>query len=113
MGATFPSTTTPGSHLYMNVAVPGTREPAIIVPSRLSAMSPSAGPLAGLRFAVKDIFHVKGVKTSGGSRAYYETWGPQNFTTETVQHSIDGGAALVGKTRSIVGWSCSNEMFSN
>jgi Asp-tRNA(Asn)/Glu-tRNA(Gln) amidotransferase A subunit family amidase len=59
------------------------------------------GPLGGLRFAVKDIFHIKGLKTSGGSRSYYNTYGPQNYTTEVVEKSIVAGARMVGKTKTI------------
>jgi Asp-tRNA(Asn)/Glu-tRNA(Gln) amidotransferase A subunit family amidase len=59
------------------------------------------GALAGLRFAVKDIFHVKGLKTSGGSRAYYDTYGPQNYTNAVVETSLAAGAQLVGKTKTI------------
>lgn len=59
------------------------------------------GPLAGMRFAVKDIFHVEGLKTSGGSRAYYDTYGPQNYTNQVVAKSIAAGAHLVGKTKTI------------
>jgi Asp-tRNA(Asn)/Glu-tRNA(Gln) amidotransferase A subunit family amidase len=59
------------------------------------------GPLAGLRFAVKDIFHVKGLKTSGGSRAYYDTFGPQNYTNAVIETSLAAGAQLVGKTKTI------------
>jgi hypothetical protein len=43
------------SYLSMQVSVPGTRQPAIIIPSRLPALGSDAGPLAGLRFAAKDI----------------------------------------------------------
>lgn len=58
---------------------------AIIVPSRIASAiaTTEVNPLAGLRFAVKDIFHVIGLKTSGGFRAYYQVYGPQNYTTET------------------------------
>lgn len=93
---------TPDSFNSMHVSIPGTRLPAIIVPSRISSLTSSnPGPLAGLRFAVKDIFHIKGMKTSGGSRAYYQTYGHQNYTTETVQFNLDGGASMIGKTRTI------------
>jgi Asp-tRNA(Asn)/Glu-tRNA(Gln) amidotransferase A subunit family amidase len=59
------------------------------------------GPLAGMRFAVKDIYHVKGLTTSGGSRSYYATYGPQNFTNEVVETCLAAGAQLVGKTKTI------------
>ncbi|KAK0664263.1 Amidase 1 [Lasiodiplodia hormozganensis] len=71
---------------------------SIAVPSRLYTTPSASQPLAGLRFAVKDIFHVKGVKTSGGSRAYYSTYGVQNTTAPSVQRLLDLGAVLVGKT---------------
>lgn len=103
MSGSIPNTDLPGSHLTMHVSIPGTREPAIIVPSKIASktLSKEKNPLAGLRFAVKDIFHVKGLKTSGGSRAYYQVYGPQNYTTETVEKTLAGGAQLVGKTRTI------------
>lgn len=100
MSGSIPVDASTGTHLTMQVSVPGTRTPAIIVPSRISSAD-ADGPLAGLRFAVKDIFHVKGLKTSGGSRAYYQVYGPQNFTTQTVEKTLSGGAQLVGKTRTI------------
>jgi Asp-tRNA(Asn)/Glu-tRNA(Gln) amidotransferase A subunit family amidase len=101
MSGSIPDDASTGNHLTMQVSIPGTRTPAIIVPSRLRSWSEDAGPLAGLRFAVKDIFHVKGLKTSGGSRAFYQVYGPQNYTTQTVEKSLAGGAQLVGKTRTI------------
>ena len=70
---------------------------SIAVPSRLySTISPDK-PLAGLRFAVKDIFHVKGLRTSAGSRSYYYMYGTQNVTAPSIQKLIDLGAVLVGK----------------
>ncbi|CAH0043229.1 unnamed protein product [Clonostachys rhizophaga] len=64
-------------------------------------LSSVQGPLAGLRFGVKDIFDIKRLKTSGGSRAYYETYGYQNYTTETVQLCENAGASLIDKLRTI------------
>jgi hypothetical protein len=90
-----------GTHISLHISILGTRLPGIITPSRLSSTAPDALLLAGLRFAVKDIFHVKGMKTSGGSRAYYQSYGPQNYTTQVVQKSLDGGAEMIGKTRSV------------
>jgi Asp-tRNA(Asn)/Glu-tRNA(Gln) amidotransferase A subunit family amidase len=103
MSGSIPNEVSEGSHLTMQVSIPGTRMPAIIVPSKIASAVPTTEdhPLAGLRFAVKDIFHVKGLKTSGGSRAYYQVYGPQNYTTQTVEKSLAGGAQLVGKTRTI------------
>lgn len=55
----------------------------------------------GLRFVVKDIYAVKGIRTSGGSRSYYHTYGPSNYTASVVQKLLDGGATLVGMTKTI------------
>ncbi|KFA71403.1 hypothetical protein S40288_04317 [Stachybotrys chartarum IBT 40288] len=101
MYGSFPNATEAGKHQQLHVSLPGARMPNIIVPSKLSSTNAGAGPLAGLRFAVKDIFHIKGLKTSGGSRAYYETYGYQNYTTETVQLCENAGASLIGKLRTI------------
>jgi hypothetical protein len=90
---------------FMHGAVPSTSDDTAFtqyLPGRIPV--PPAlgeGPLAGLRFAVKDIFHVKGLKTSGGSRAYYETFGPQNYTNAVIETSLAAGAQLVGKTKTI------------
>lgn len=97
MYGSLPDTVMAGKHQQMHVSLPGSRMPNIIVPSKLSSTVSGAGPLAGLRYAVKDIFHINGLKTSGGSRAYYEAYGYQNETTETVQFCEDAGASLVGK----------------
>ncbi|KAJ0311250.1 hypothetical protein COL516b_001955 [Colletotrichum fioriniae] len=70
---------------------------SIAVPSRLYYTETEDKPLAGLRFGVKDIFHVKGVGTSGGNRAYFYLYGRQNNTAPAVQRLIDLGAVLVGK----------------
>ncbi|KAK1977722.1 amidase signature domain-containing protein [Colletotrichum cereale] len=70
---------------------------SIAVPSRLYYTKTDRKPLAGLRFGVKDIFHVKGVSTSGGNRAYFYLYGRQNHTAPSIQRLIDLGAVLVGK----------------
>jgi hypothetical protein len=70
---------------------------SIAVPSRLYYTATKEQPLAGLRFGAKDIFHVKGVGTSGGNRAYFYHYGTQNNTAPAVQRLIDLGAVLVGK----------------
>jgi hypothetical protein len=70
---------------------------SIAVPSRLYYTVTKEQPLAGLRFGAKDIFHVKGIATSGGNRAYFYHYGTQNNTAPAVQRLIDLGAVLVGK----------------
>lgn len=76
--------------------------PLIPVPSRLysSLLDPAAYPLAGLRFGLKDLMPVRGLVTTGGSRAYarlYDT--PANETTPAIERLISLGAVLIGKAK--------------
>ncbi|KAL4863997.1 hypothetical protein BDV12DRAFT_206061 [Aspergillus spectabilis] len=70
---------------------------SIAVPSRLYYTVTPEKPLAGLRMGVKDIFHVKGLRTSGGNRAFYSLYEPRNATGTAIQRLIDFGAVFVGK----------------
>jgi amidase len=56
------------------------------------------GPLAGLAFAVKDLFDVAGYPTSGGSPTLLAMSGLKTRTAPTVQRLLDAGARFVGKT---------------
>ena len=56
------------------------------------------GPLAGLRFAAKDIFDIEGHRTGFGNPTWLETHGPASATASAVQALLDGGADLAGKT---------------
>lgn len=73
---------------------------SVAVPSRLyfSAASDEK-PLSGLRFAVKDIIDVNGIRTSIGSRAIFSLDRIANETGLAVQNLIDLGAVLVGKVK--------------
>jgi amidase len=57
-----------------------------------------AGPLAGLSFAVKDIFDVAGYPTGCGNPARRRESGPAKAHAPTVQRLLDAGARFVGKT---------------
>ena len=56
------------------------------------------GPLAGLTFAVKDLFDVAGYPTSGGQPFLLAMSGIKSATAPTVQRLLDAGARFVGKT---------------
>jgi amidase len=58
----------------------------------------AAGPLAGLTFAVKDLFDVAGYPTGGGSPHVLALSGIKIATAPTVQRLLDSGARFVGKT---------------
>jgi hypothetical protein len=54
-------------------------------------------PLAGVRIGIKDIYDIKGLRTSNGNRAWYWLYPPANATATPVQNLIDAGAIIVGK----------------
>ena len=68
------------------------------MPSRLYDTKSVARPLAGDRIAIKDIFHLRGVKTSLCSRDYFNIYPHQESTADAVQSLINLGAHIVGKT---------------
>jgi hypothetical protein len=72
---------------------------AVAVPSRLYFQKTAVKPLAGVRFGIKDIFDIKGVKTGNGNRAWYKLYPPANKTAEAVRNLIDAGAVIVGKMK--------------
>ena len=57
-----------------------------------------AGPLVGLSFAVKDVFHIAGHTTGFGHPDWLRTHGPETTTAVAVQRLLDAGARMVGKT---------------
>jgi Asp-tRNA(Asn)/Glu-tRNA(Gln) amidotransferase A subunit family amidase len=73
---------------------------SVAVPSRLYYPAPDATkPLSGKRLVVKDIYDLKGVRTSGGNRAYRELMEPAKENALALQKLIDLGAVVVGKTK--------------
>ena len=56
------------------------------------------GPLAGLTFAVKDLFDVAGMPTSGGNPLLLARLGMRSQTAPAVQRLLDAGARFTGKT---------------
>ncbi|XDG10234.1 hypothetical protein ABKA04_009849 [Annulohypoxylon sp. FPYF3050] len=87
------------SHIPFPCTITGGLHPTIAVPSRLHHRPTRQRPLNGLRIAVKDVIDIKGIRTSGGSRAYHEFCLPQDQTAPAVQRLVDLGAIIVGKTR--------------
>jgi len=57
-----------------------------------------SGPLAGLTFAAKDAFEIKGARTGFGQPDWLRTHPPATRTAEAVQRLLDAGADLAGKT---------------
>lgn len=55
------------------------------------------GPLAGLRLAVKDLYHVAGYPTGAGCPLMLAMSGVKTTTAPLVQQLLDAGASFVGK----------------
>jgi hypothetical protein len=70
---------------------------AIAVPSRLYYTKTAEKPLAGVRIGIKDIYDIKGLRTSNGNRAWYWLYPPAENTAPPVQNLIDAGAIILGK----------------
>lgn len=58
----------------------------------------ATGPLAGLRFGVKDLFDVAGYPTGGGNPIVLALSGIKTVHAPTVRRLLDAGAAFAGKT---------------
>ena len=56
------------------------------------------GPLAGLSFAAKDVFHIAGHRTGFGHPDWLRTHPPASETSAAVQALLDAGATMVGRT---------------
>jgi amidase len=65
---------------------------------RLHLEGVSSGPLAGCRFAVKDLFDVAGCVTGGGNPDWLRTNGPAPRHAPVVAACLAAGATLVGRT---------------
>ena len=71
-------------------------KPLIPVPSRLYSWGDDR-PLAGERVAIKDLFDIKGLQTSGGSQAWAHITPLANGTAPSIQKILDLGGVFVGK----------------
>lgn len=58
---------------------------------------PASAPLAGLTFAVKDIFDVEGLVTGFGSPDWVRTHEPAKRTAPVIQALLNAGATCIGK----------------
>ena len=65
---------------------------------RCTAAGAATGPLAGMRFAVKDLIDVAGVPTGGGNPDWPRFAPTPTAHAGVVQALLDAGASVVGKT---------------
>lgn len=54
--------------------------------------------MAGLTFAVKDVFDIAGQRTGGGNPDWLESHPPAAATASAVRKLLDAGATLIGRT---------------
>lgn len=84
------------SFTALNVMCSKWWDPMIPVPSRIHFWR-DLRPLAGTRVAIKDLYDMKGLQTSGGSQAWIRVTPIANTTAPAIQRLVDLGAVLVGK----------------
>ena len=72
---------------------------SIAVPSRLLSPGEVIRPLSGWRIAVKDIFHIKGTRTSACNRAYRALYPPASKTAACIEVLEEAGAVVIGTTK--------------
>ena len=71
------------------------------VPGPRTRRAGGAGPLAGTRFAVKDLFDVAGARTTYGHPDWARTHPPAAGTAPAVAALLEAGATLAGKTKTV------------
>ncbi|CAG8951778.1 hypothetical protein HYFRA_00005582 [Hymenoscyphus fraxineus] len=95
-----------GAFIQIDAPGNGYRSHEVAVPSRsysgvlrfsTKSGNNSHNALRGLRFSVKDNYHIRGTPKTLGNRAYYETYSIQNTTSSVLSRLIDSEAHLVGK----------------
>ncbi|KAI7153411.1 hypothetical protein KC349_g8396 [Hortaea werneckii] len=86
------------NYISVDITEPAFRLPLIPVPSRLYSLRDTR-PFAGYRVAIKDLFDMKGLLTTGGSRALQYIRTPANSTAPAIQRIVDLGGVLVGKQK--------------
>lgn len=59
----------------------------------------SEGPLAGLTFAVKDIYDIAGQRSGGGNPQRLAEIAPAKSTAPSIQKLLDAGARFAGRTQ--------------
>lgn len=71
---------------------------AFVAHGAMALRTTTAGPLAGLDFAVKDLFDVAGFKTACGNPDRLRDGAPAVATAPAVSIPLSAGARLIGKT---------------
>jgi len=83
----------------MNAAIPDDPLHAFCRHTHAAVAGRGRGPLAGLRFAAKDIYDIAGHRTGFGSPDWLRTHEPAARTAPVVQQLLDAGADLIGRAQ--------------
>ncbi|CUB03834.1 amidase [Marinomonas fungiae] len=77
-----------------------TQNPFLRLPEHfsLTVTEASERPLAGMRLAVKDLFHMQGLPTTAGNPTWLATHDQATQTASSVSTLLNAGASFVGKT---------------
>lgn len=78
-----------GSHSALDIIDSQFWDPMIPVPSRIYSWSDKR-ELAGTRVAIKDLYDIKGIQTSGGSQAWIRVTPIANTTAPAIQRLVRG-----------------------
>ncbi|KAF8249055.1 amidase signature enzyme [Wilcoxina mikolae CBS 423.85] len=90
----------PNTYTTLGVAQSEAHGLSIAVPSRhYYKVATKEKPLNGVRIAIKDNLHLRGVRTGGSCRAFHDLYQPRDKSSALVQKLIDCGAIIVGKTK--------------
>lgn len=89
------------THTLLEWQIPSLREIHISKSSehtyKITLKGVYSSVVRGLRFSIKDNYHLRGTRTTLGNRAYYEICPIQNTTADVVSKLLNAGARLVGK----------------
>ena len=88
-----------GTYSTLSAAISGAQSQTIGVPSRLYYTKTAAQPLAGVRFGIKDIYDIAGLKSGLGNRAYFDLYPPRTVSGTAVSRLIAAGAIIIGKMK--------------
>ncbi|KAI0875696.1 amidase-like protein [Hypoxylon argillaceum] len=99
--STIPTQGDPHTYENLNAAAFGASSLCVAVPSRLKAIKSEKKPLAGMRIGIKDLFHLKGVHTGCGNRAYRMLHDASKASSSAVESVLDLGGVIVGKTKTV------------
>jgi Asp-tRNA(Asn)/Glu-tRNA(Gln) amidotransferase A subunit family amidase len=71
----------------------------VVVPSRCYYVKTKELPLNGVRIVVKDMYDIRGFKTTICNKAWSELYPPKEKTASSIQKLIDMGAIIVAKAK--------------